>query len=64
MMGDLRVGTSVGHGEDERLGVLLGEVLIGELLTVDRLATGTLLHLISMKLPVAAHQASHIRCHG
>lgn len=40
----LRVGTSVGHGEKTRLGVLADEVLIGELLTVDGLATGALEH--------------------
>jgi hypothetical protein len=38
----LRVGTSVGHGEKSRLGVLAGEVLVSELLTVDGLATGAL----------------------
>ena len=41
-MANSRVGTSVGHGEDTRLGVLQLEVLIGELLTVDGTATGTL----------------------
>jgi hypothetical protein len=35
----LRVGSGIGHGEESRLGVLAGEVLIGELLTVDRLPT-------------------------
>lgn len=39
---DLRVLTSVGHGELTRLGVLEGEVLVGELLAVDGLTTGTL----------------------
>lgn len=39
---DSRVRTSVGHGEDTRLGVLELEVLIGELLAVDRATTGTL----------------------
>jgi hypothetical protein len=38
----LRVGTSVGHREKSRLGVLAGEVLVGELLTVDGLATSAL----------------------
>lgn len=37
-----RVRTSVGHGEDTRLGVLDVEVLIGELLAVDGTATSTL----------------------
>lgn len=30
-----RVGASVGHGEDTRLGVLVSPVLIGELVAVD-----------------------------
>jgi len=34
------VGTGVSHGEKSWLGVLSNEVLIGELLTVDGLATG------------------------
>lgn len=38
----LRVGTSVGHGEKTRALVADLEVLIGELLTVDGLSTGTL----------------------
>ena len=41
-MHGLRVWSSVGHGEKSWLGVLLLEVLIGELVTVDRLATGAL----------------------
>ena len=40
-----RVRTSVGHGKDTRLGVLEGEVLIGERLAVDGATTGTLLQL-------------------
>lgn len=39
---DLRVRASVGHGQETRAGVLVDEVLIGELLAVDRAATGTL----------------------
>lgn len=39
---DLRVGTSIGHGQQEGLGVLLLEVLVGELLTVDGLASSAL----------------------
>lgn len=38
----LRVGTSVGHGEKTRALVADLEVLVGELLTVDGLSTGTL----------------------
>jgi len=40
----LRVGTSVGHGKESRLGVKLLEVLVGELLTIDGLATSALYH--------------------
>ena len=36
---NLRVGTSVGHGQEAGLGVLELEVLVGELLSVDGLAT-------------------------
>ena len=39
---DIRVGTSVGHGEKTRAVVLEDEVLIGELVTVDGATTGTL----------------------
>lgn len=38
----IRVWTSVCHGQKSWLGVLEGEVLIGELFTVDGLATGSL----------------------
>jgi hypothetical protein len=41
-VGDVRVGTSVGHGEEAGASVLQLEVLIGELLTVDGLAAGAL----------------------
>lgn len=37
--GDVRVGAGVGHGQQTRAGVLDLEVLIGELLAVDGLAT-------------------------
>lgn len=39
---DLRVGASVSHGQQTGAVVLQLEVLIGELLTVDGLTTGTL----------------------
>lgn len=39
---DLRVRTSVGHGQQTGAAVLLVEVLIGKLLAIDRLATGAL----------------------
>ena len=40
---NLRVAAMVSHGELTDLGVAHLEVLVGELLTVDGLATGTLL---------------------
>ncbi len=39
---NLRVRTSVGHGKKAGAGVLPGEVLVGELLAVDGLATSAL----------------------
>ena len=39
---DVRVGAGVGHGEQTGLVVLQLEVLVGELLAVDGLATSTL----------------------
>lgn len=39
LSGDVRVGASVGHGQQTRAGVLDLEVLVGELLAVDGLAT-------------------------
>lgn len=41
-LGNIRVGAGVGHGEDTGAGVLELEVLVGKLLAVDGLATGTL----------------------
>lgn len=38
----LRVGAGVGHGQQTRAGVLDLEVLVGELLAVDGLATSAL----------------------
>ncbi len=38
----LRVGAGIRHGEQTMAGVLLGEVLVGELLAVDGLAASTL----------------------
>jgi hypothetical protein len=41
-LGAVGVLASIGHGKKEGLGVLQLEVLVGELLSVDGLATGTL----------------------
>ena len=40
-LGAVSVGTSVGHGEKVGLGVLVDEVLVGELHAVDGLTTST-----------------------
>ena len=40
-LGSVGVWSSVGHGEEEWLGVLQGEVLVSELVSVDGLATGS-----------------------
>jgi hypothetical protein len=40
---DLRVGAGVGHREEEGSAMLQLEVLVGELLAVDGLATSALL---------------------
>lgn len=45
---NIRVGAGVGHGEHERLLVGELEVLVGELLTVDGLATSALRCIVSM----------------
>ena len=42
---DVRVGTSIGHGEKTWFSVLLLEVLICEFLAVDGFATSTLYHV-------------------
>lgn len=44
---NIRVGAGVGHGEHERLVVGELEVLVGELLTVDGLATSALQYIVS-----------------
>lgn len=69
---DLRVGASVGHGEQTGADVLLLEVLIGELLTVDGLATGALGGVLveTVRDHAGASQSSvasvevYIRCRG
>lgn len=57
---NLRVRTSVGHREDTRLGVLVDEVLIGELLTVDGAATGTLYSSVSASVMNVNCQETHV----
>ena len=58
----LRVWSGVGHGEKSWLGVLSGEVLIGELLTVDRLATSALYTCETVLCAVVEER--YERCHG
>lgn len=62
--GDLRVGTSVGHGEDTGLGVLVDEVLIGELLTIDGAATGALQISLDVCHGKKQNGERHSRCGG
>ncbi len=42
MNDSLRVGTSIGHGEETGLGVLSLEILVCEFLAVNRLAASAL----------------------
>ena len=49
--GYIRVGTSVGHREETGASVLQGEVLVGELLTVDGLATSALWGVSNRRIP-------------
>ena len=58
----LRVGTGIGHGEKSWLCVLAGEVLVGELLTVNGLATSTLRN-VSFNLD-RFKGVEDVRCHG
>lgn len=46
---NVRVATSVGHGQEAGLGVLVEEVLVVEFFTVDGLATGAL-KILSVEL--------------
>lgn len=62
---DVRVFTSVGHGEQTRLGVLQLEVLIGELLSVDGLATSSLGRILITEPAKSDHfhfVKEHLRC--
>ena len=40
-LASVSIGASIGHGEDSGLGVLLDEVLIGEFVSVDGFAPGS-----------------------
>jgi hypothetical protein len=62
LCGCLRVGAGVGHGEQTGLVVLQGEVLVGELLTVDGLATSALGYVSSCK--IFPNASDNVRCHG
>jgi hypothetical protein len=57
----VRVGSGVGHGQQERLLVPQLEVLVGKLLAVDGLATGAL-GCVSSQTYVS--DACHLHCHG
>jgi len=55
-LGSVCVGTSVGHGENPRTGVLVVEVLIGELLAVDGFTSGS---VSSGEISTLAHKVSN-----
>jgi hypothetical protein len=57
---DVRVGTSVSHGQEEGLGVLELEVLVGKLLAIDGLATRALVYVSS----VSCRHADLVLCGG
>lgn len=57
---DLRVGTRVGHGQETGTSVLLLEVLVGELLTVDGLATSALLSPSSAHCTIFLRSSTHV----
>jgi hypothetical protein len=59
----LRVGASVSHGQQTRLGVLQLEVLIAELLAVDGLATSALLRVSIYQVNWDLREIN-VRCHG
>lgn len=64
----LRVWAGVGHGQKSGLGVLLDEVLVGELLAVDGLATGALVVVLASCFNVLGGLGwgwgFSLRCHG
>ena len=61
---DLRVGASVGHGQQTGLVVLQVEVLVGKLLAVDGLATGALENMPRQMSSRWRQISKHLRCHG
>lgn len=61
---DLRVGASVGHGQQTGAVVLQLEVLIGELLTVDGLTAGTLKMCQSIAIENVSSGGKSIRYRG
>lgn len=65
---NLRVGTSVGHGEQTGAVVLVLEVLIGELLAVDGATTGALCRMVRLatehKRKLARRGKRNSRCGG
>lgn len=62
---DLRVGASVGHGQETSLAVLDVEVLIGELVTIDGFTTSALSQKIWVRIEYqeSTHE-KYSRCHG
>jgi hypothetical protein len=64
---DVRVGTGIGHGQEERLLMLELEVLVGKLLAIDGLATSALRYvsMSSCLLQFSLYQVCvYSRCRG
>jgi hypothetical protein len=59
-----RVGARVGHGEEEGLGVLQLEVLVGELVTVDGFAARALIVSAMTPLLVPSAVLNGLHCRG
>jgi hypothetical protein len=58
---NVRVGAGVGHGQKEGLLVPQLEVLVGKLLAIDGLATGTLRRVsLSVLKDACRHEVTHI----
>lgn len=62
-VGNLRIGTSVSHREKTVLGVLLDEVLIRELVTIDGF-TASALYMISLTVVVVVVGEGDVRFHA
>jgi len=60
-LGSVGSGASVGHGEDTASGVLVNEVLVGELASVDGRAAGT---VVSSEVTALGHEVGNDSVEG